>query len=204
MPPTTGGSTIGSVVSPRSNGLPGNRPRASSQASGKPKASASAVVATEATSESQSASSEDELVITLVMLLHGARITSPVSGSMKNSAAMTARPTTTGLPSCRLDSTLLPGRDEAVADQHLLPGRAEHVVHEGGRRLRGRRLLELHDRVLRGDVVVSRDRHAGDLVACGGLDVGDVDDPSVGLAERDLGHDRADAGLLADRVHGDA
>ena len=71
MPPTTGGSTIGSVASPRSSPLPGNFPRASSQASGNPKASAIAVLASEATIESSSACTAVWLVITLVMWPHG-------------------------------------------------------------------------------------------------------------------------------------
>src|SRR5580700_231344 len=53
MPPTTGGSTIGSVVKPRTRALPRNCTRASSQASGKPKTSASAVVASEAKRQPQ-------------------------------------------------------------------------------------------------------------------------------------------------------
>ena len=40
MPPTTGGSTIGRVVRPRSSALPRNCPRASSHANGNPNSSA--------------------------------------------------------------------------------------------------------------------------------------------------------------------
>ena len=100
MPPTTGGSTIGRVVSPRSSALPRNRPRASSQASGNPNSSASTVVASEAIRDRRSASSDVLLVITFVMLPHGARNTSPESGSRKNSTVSRARPATAGLNVC--------------------------------------------------------------------------------------------------------
>jgi hypothetical protein len=58
------------------------------------------VVAREAISVSHSASSDVELVIVLVIEDHGALITSPVSGRMKNSAAIAARPAMTGLNPC--------------------------------------------------------------------------------------------------------
>ena len=106
MPPTTGGSTIGSVVRPRSSALPRNSTRASNQASGNPKTSASAVVASEAISVSHSASRDAGLVITLVIVDQGARITNPVSGRMKNSAEIAARLATTGLNACLDPSTV--------------------------------------------------------------------------------------------------
>ena len=58
MPPTTGGSTIGKVVSPRTTALPRKVLRARSQASGNPNSSAITVLASEAMMESPSASSE--------------------------------------------------------------------------------------------------------------------------------------------------
>ncbi len=58
------------------------------------------MVARDAISVSHSASSDVVLLITLVMLLHGARMTSPVSGRMKNSAEIAARPATSGLNAC--------------------------------------------------------------------------------------------------------
>jgi hypothetical protein len=100
MPPTTGGSTIGKVVRPRSTALPRNRPRASSHASGKPNSTASTVLDSEAISESCSASSELLLVITLNMLPHGAPVTSPMSGNKKNGAASAARNASSGLNGC--------------------------------------------------------------------------------------------------------
>ncbi len=67
MPPTTGGSTIGSVVRPRSSPLPRNCPRASCHASGNPNPSAMTVLDSDATRDSPSASSADLLVITSTM-----------------------------------------------------------------------------------------------------------------------------------------
>ena len=95
------------MVRPRTRALPRNGTRASSQASGKPKSSASAVVASEAISVSHSASSDVELVITFVIEDHGALITSPVSGRMKKSAEIAARPAMTGLNPCPDRATLI-------------------------------------------------------------------------------------------------
>ena len=100
MPPTTGGSTIGSVVRPRTTPLPRNRPRASSHASGNPNSSAITVLDSDAMMESPSASSELLLVMTLVMRPQGAPVISPISGKTKNSAARAASRASSGLNGC--------------------------------------------------------------------------------------------------------
>ena len=97
LPPTTGGSTIGSVVSPRTSPLPRKLLRARIQASGNPNSSAMTVLASEATMESPSASSELLLVMMPKTLPHGAPVIIPISGNTKKSAASAARQASSGL-----------------------------------------------------------------------------------------------------------
>ena len=59
-PPTTGGSTSGSVTSARTRPMPGSRTRASTQASGTPSSSDSTVAALAHSSDSRSAVNEAE------------------------------------------------------------------------------------------------------------------------------------------------
>ena len=64
-------------------------------------------------------------------------------------------------------------------------------------------VVERRDGVGGGHVLVLGDRDPFDL-ALRGVDVGDVDDAGVGLAERDLGHHALHGHLERDRLHGDA
>jgi hypothetical protein len=99
IPPATGGSTIGSVVSPRTSPLPRKLLRARIQASGNPNSSAMTMLASEAMMESPSASSELLFVMMPKTLPHGAPVIIPISGNTKNSAASAARQAS-GLNGC--------------------------------------------------------------------------------------------------------
>src|SRR5215475_5452579 len=196
MPPTTGGSTIGKVISPRSRLRPGNLPLASSQATGKPKISAIAVVAREAINDSPRASRAVVLVMTLVILPHGALMIRPARGRRKYRSDNSASPAMPGLTTLNLASTLLTWRrEEAELGEHLLARWAEDVLHERLGTGTVRRIIDRDDRILSRHILVGRNRNSGGFAAvC--LHVCGVDDARVSLAKRDLSDDRADRRLF--------
>ena len=94
-PPTTGGSTMGSVTSARTAERPGNGDRASTHASGTPTTAASTAAAIEDTTESTAASTTKRLDRWVQRSVHGARAMRPMSGRA-NSTTPTAASSATG------------------------------------------------------------------------------------------------------------
>jgi hypothetical protein len=92
IPPTTGGSTMGRVVSARTSRRPGKSIRARTQASGNPKMMHTAVAARDVWIESRRASRTSGSPRSAITSLHGARHSSPASGKTKNRPAMRAAP----------------------------------------------------------------------------------------------------------------
>ena len=93
-PPTTGGSTSGSVTSARISPMPGSRTRASTQASGTPNSSDSTVAAVAHSSDSRSAVNEAEPDSSRSKPRHGIRISNANNGISRN-----ARPSAAGAAS---------------------------------------------------------------------------------------------------------
>src|SRR5579884_3566658 len=204
-PPTTGGSTMGRIATPRSSSRPGNRRRASTQARGTPSRQARAVEASEATSESSRAVLTPGSARICSVDLQGICTARPARGSTKNSAPSPARTSRTGLKGWVGGRTTDGSADggEPVALERLLPRGVQHGLDEdpGRDRVRGR--LQLHDRVAGDDVQAVRDLDPRDR-APRRLDVAHVHDPGIRLAERDFGQHRLHVLLLADRGDRDA
>ncbi len=89
-PPTVGGSTMGSSTRERTNALPGNGTRASSQASGTPSSSESPSAHRETSSESRSASVVASAVRWSPSSPQEVRARMPTSGSIRNATASRA------------------------------------------------------------------------------------------------------------------
>src|SRR6266542_2885911 len=226
-PPTTGGSTSGSVTSARNSRCPAKLPRASTHASGTPMITAIAVAADAVHSDSTSAWTASEPLSTAASRCQGTRNTSPASGSTRNAIATIAGASSgAGADldppprSTRRARSRVLSRDGvasasigvwAAGRSGLLElgcgqqafARGRHDV--GDERPRGRRVAALADR---GDWVHGRrvdpirDRHALHLCARG-VDVGHVDDARVDVAEFDLAKDRFHIRLERDRRDGD-
>lgn len=89
-PPTTGGSTSGTVTSARRKPRPGTSPRASSQASGMPKSRHSTVARLAQTTDSRSAWPTSGLNSLPGRVVQGAVTSSPASGTSRNTSPITA------------------------------------------------------------------------------------------------------------------
>src|SRR3954447_21633920 len=83
-PPTTGGSTSGTVTSARTRRRPGNSARASTQASGTPSSTQNPVATVAVCNDSRSAVSTPGSVSRCGSVAHGARISRPANGSTRN------------------------------------------------------------------------------------------------------------------------
>ena len=136
MPPTTGGSTIGSSVSARTTPRPGYATRACTHASGTPSTTAIAVAASDVSIDSRSATSDSCSDSTDHADVHGARHSRPARGTTKMAAATTAPASTTAgtrsrraavrcIVSLRLRTAAVEKRvQEAVDGERLLPAPA--------------------------------------------------------------------------------
>lgn len=89
-PPTTGGSTSGSVIKARSRRIPGKALRASTHASGTPMTSDTAVATVEVHKESCSAPEASNPRRVDQISRHGALTIRPASGSIRNAPATSA------------------------------------------------------------------------------------------------------------------
>src|SRR5438874_7361085 len=213
IPPTTGGSTSGTVTSARTSRRPGKSTRARSHASGTPTSRHARVASVAVCSDSRSAVRMPGWASRPGRVLHGARTTRPASGSTRNARPRPAgtisatgtrdvprrRGTATGGASTGSTSTTIglrclePGRGEygpALAGQY--PG------DEGLRAGLVGSALQHDDRVL-----VDGRRGLGELhtvhIGHCGPGVGAVHQGGVHLTELDLGQGGLDVLLLGDR-----
>src|SRR5450631_149549 len=232
-PPTTGGSTNGSVTRARSTEIPRTRERARTQANDTPNTSDTAVAALAHTNDNLRASRTWLSANSRGRPRQGARTRSPAKGTSRNSAASNAgTPSGHGIvpraciarASCRerWAGPCPPGgrsMEVMAASASVLqwprsglgePGSGQ----DGGA---GRRQDVVGE--LLGGGLVGRPGQDGDRVlgrgvdALGDLDapdlgtsgphVGDVDDPGINLAQGDLGQNNLDVNLLSDRGHGE-
>src|SRR5688500_9070157 len=212
-PPTTGGSTSGTVTSARRTDRPRARDRASTQASGTPSTRESPVAAVAETRLKRSACLTAGLVNCDTSSPQGARTTRPASGSTRKATARTAGTSSgTGTPVSLLRLTMPtvrsraaepPGQQsrsrsaEAGVRERLLPLLRPHQLDEGGRCPRVGCVRQHRDRVLVDRLPGLRDVDALDGVPGRG-DVGGVDERGVDLAELDLG--QRGAYVLLERV----
>src|SRR5919205_277098 len=214
-PPTTGGSTSGTVTRARSTDRPRARERASPQASGTPRTRESPVAAVAETRLSRSACPTAGPASCGPSCPQGARMTRPASGRTRKATARTAgtssgrgapgSPRRLTVPTVRSRAAEPPGRRsrsrgaEAGARERLLPLLRAHQLDEGGGRLGVGGVGQYRDRV-----VVDRLLGLGDVDALDGVpgrgDVGRVDQRGVDLAELDLG--QRGAHVLLERVGG--
>ena len=198
-PPTTGGSTSGTVTSARSTDRPRIRERASTQASGTPSTIETAVASVAESSDSRSAWPTSGCG----QLRADASTTAPgpparpaaAPGRRPPSAAGTSRgsgtpPFAAGGPRCGLTA-----RGSPASVERLLPGVGLHQVDERLRGLRVRRRLQHADRVVVDLLLGLGERDALD-VGPGRLHVGGVDQRGVDLAQLHLGQRRLDVLLL--------
>lgn len=89
-PPTTGGSTSGTVTRARTNRRPGNGTRASSQARGTPRTRQSRVARVAVCTDSRNAVSTPGSVSRCGRVAQGVRASNPTSGSRRNSRPIAA------------------------------------------------------------------------------------------------------------------
>src|SRR6266511_2821749 len=182
-PPTTGGSTMGSVVSARTRFRPGKATRASRNASGSPSSSDTATAPSEHTSDSRSAVRTSGLARSRGRLRQVVRPSSPASGTTRNATPNAAGTTNAAgaqprPPPVRVN--VAPAsrdgrRQEPEGGEDLLALSGQDEVHE---RLR---LALVPARPDGGDRVDGRHvPRRGDLdpvdLALGGGHVGDVHD----------------------------
>src|SRR3712207_4350347 len=223
-PPTTGGSTSGTVTRARSTDRPRARERASTQASGTPRTRESPVAAVAETRLSRSACPTAGLVSCGPSSPQGARMTRPASGRTRKATARTAGTSSgTGTPGsrprltvptvrsraalrsslagarCDAHAAVRSRRAEAGVRERLLPLLRAHQLDEGGGRLGVRGVGQRRDRVVVDRLLGLRDVDALDGVPGRG-DVGRVDQRGVDLAELDLG--QRGAHVLLERVGG--
>src|SRR5665213_1050903 len=199
IPPTTGGRTMGSVVSARSRLRPRNSTLAKTHASGTPKTSAITVADSEATSDSLRASTVSGAVRALIASPQGDRTIRPSRGRMKKAAPIAARiPTAIGTRSRLTGGS--GGRQEAERLQHRLAIRGQNVGDEGVGDVQVWGPLDRDDGVGGDHIDRVRDRDAGHRAARG-HDVGDVDNARIRLAKLDLADHRLHIGLQALRSH---
>src|SRR5207253_3845528 len=179
---------------------PGKVSLAKVQASGTPKIRPMTVAESDATRERRSASTTCGIRSSSQAADQGARTSRPSSGRMKKAAPTTARITKTRgaagwtLPSLRAGEAIPRQRPLAVAEQ---------VGDEGFGQVWVLRIHEDGDGVVGVHVHVRWNPDTLHTVARG-LDVGDVDDAGICLAERHLADDRLDVRLLAGGFRGDA
>src|SRR4030081_1761719 len=161
-----------------------------------------AVALSEQMSESRSASSDSGVRRSTTASDQGALRTRPTSGSMKNRAPQSARRASSAggrspaLPTCCSDLR------EAVAGEYGLPRAAEQEIDERVSPRWVGATLHSRDRVHGDNILIIRDVDAVDL-RTGGLDIGDIDDPGIGLAQGHLADHGVDVLLLAFRSHFD-
>src|SRR6478735_3523741 len=200
MPPTTGGSTIGSSTTERTSPCPRKLVRASTSAIGTPNSRHRTVASKDVRRLNDSAVSAESEVTSSKKLPHSTRDTIPTSGSSTRAAPSAAgTKIQAGSPTCRClvaTSLRLP---EAGIGEDLLACVAEHEVDELVGEVLGVGSLDGCDRVGVHDVARLREGHPGDGVTGGGH-VGHVDDPRVGLAGRHLGEHVGHRLLLAHRL----
>ena len=94
-PPTTGGNTTGRVVTALNSERPGKSRRACTQANGNPSTVEMAVADSEHTNDNRNAVRTSGALTNTQAVRHGARITSPRSGTTNKAAPITASTTTT-------------------------------------------------------------------------------------------------------------
>src|SRR3954454_18379554 len=191
-PPTTGGSTSGTVTSARSTDRPRTRERASTQASGTPSTRDTSVASVAESSDNRSACPTTGSVSRGSRSDHGARITSPSRGSTRS-----ARPRAAGTRSGSGTPPRGSGgrRTEAGVGQRLLTRVGEHQVDE---RRRGRgvgRGRERADRILVDRLFGLGERDAFDATP-GRPHVRGVHERRIDLTELHLGQRRLDVVLL--------
>src|SRR6266511_5061232 len=204
-PPTTQGSTMGSVVSARTRSRPGKATRASRNASGSPSSSDSAAAPSEHSSDSRNAVSTSGAVRSWGRLSHGVRSSRPASGRTRNATPHAAGTTNAAgaQPRPALNGRSRGGRrQEPEAGEGLLALRGQDEVHERLRLPLVRARLDGGDRVGGRHVLRGGDRDPVDL-ALGRGHIGDVHDAGVGFAQRDLVDRRLDVVLERDRPDGD-
>src|SRR5690606_16601097 len=215
-PPTTGGSTSGTVTSARTSRRPGNSTRASSQASGTPNSRQKAVATVADTSDSRSASSTCGSASRSSSVGQGARTSRPASGSTRKASPATAGTTRIqGSRPATADPVRRPaGPVRRVAEELIGSGSLEsgpgqrvpallrqHQVHELPGRLTGGRLGESGDRVVVDRLIGLGEGDALDPAA-GGDHVGPIDQRGVHLTQLHLGQRGLDVLFQGDRLDG--